>query len=411
MLYFLYHKNIPVLSFETEYDEISKVNEILNKEHLPVGVFREFERGTSQTKQFQQWWRNRAIPASRQNLTDALELLGNITSEQLVTKSYGLSLSDHYWAKPYNNNLKWEDVNFFENAFSEDVGKALFGTLDVEDLSNVSLISPDNTSDGWLKKKWIIDNGERVLLKGGSGPFVQEPFNEVLASKICDCLNIPHVDYLIVQNEGRFFSACKDFITTNTELISAWHIRKIQPKSNNESEYNHLINCCKILGMKNIPEIEKQICNTMVVDSIMANTDRHFNNFGFIRNPLTLEWQGLAPVFDTGTSMFLNEALSNLTSGNATLFYNLKSKPFAKNHNEQIKRLPCDNYCSQLPFENLNEIDITFENIFSQNGEFPANRKNILCTILKDRVQETKNLILHPEIKRKEIKQNSLWEQ
>lgn len=48
--------------------------------------------------------------------------------------------------------------------------------------------------------------------------------------------------------------------------------------------------------MKNIPQIEKQISDMIVLDSIIANEDRHFNNFGFIRNPQTLEWKCLAPV-------------------------------------------------------------------------------------------------------------------
>ncbi len=85
-----------------------------------------------------------------------------------------MSLSDQYWANPDSSGLSWHDVNFFENDFSDDVGKALFGNLDVQDISSLSLLSPDNTSDGWLKKKWIIDNGDRVLLKGGSGESQQK---------------------------------------------------------------------------------------------------------------------------------------------------------------------------------------------------------------------------------------------
>lgn len=37
----------------------------------------------------------------------------------------------------------------------------------------------------------IIDI-ERVLLKGGSQPFMQEPFNEVIASRIMVLLHIRH---------------------------------------------------------------------------------------------------------------------------------------------------------------------------------------------------------------------------
>lgn len=76
-------------------------------------------------------------------------------------------------------------INFFENPFSEDVGSALFGGQFSGDF-----MSPDNTSDGWLRKKWVIQNQRRVLLKSGSGESQQEPLNEVLANMICDRLNI-----------------------------------------------------------------------------------------------------------------------------------------------------------------------------------------------------------------------------
>ena len=37
-----------------------------------------------------------------------------------------------------------------------------------------------------------------------------------------------------------------------------------------------------------------------LVDFIIANKDRHYRNFGFLRNSETLEWIGLAPVYDSG---------------------------------------------------------------------------------------------------------------
>ena len=393
MDYTLYHKDIPVLGFRTEDDEISDIVQIFSEAHLPVGVFRDYERGVSQKQQFRAWWRSRAIPASRQNLRDALELLGNITTEQLVTRSFGLSLSDQYWAKPEQSDLQWKKINFFENDFSEDVGKALFGTLDIQDISSLSLLSPDNTSDGWLKKKWIIDGGERVLLKGGSGESQQEPFNEVLASEICNRLGIPHVDYSVAEHDGRYYSACKDFITTDTELVSAWHVKNVLKKENNVSEYAHLLKCCEKVGMKNISEIEKALCQMFIVDSIIANSDRHFNNFGFVRNANTLEWLGLAPIFDTGTSMFHDVALPALQAGFAAIPYRITSKPFARTHQEQIKKLPCTQYCKDLPFENLTGIENTFKEILAKNKLILPEKKKILCVILGDRVKETARLV------------------
>lgn len=43
---------------------------------------------------------------------------------------------------------------------------------DKEDLSELSILSSDNTSDGWLKKKWIIENGERNIIKDEENCFV-----------------------------------------------------------------------------------------------------------------------------------------------------------------------------------------------------------------------------------------------
>lgn len=53
---------------------------------------------------------------------------------------------------------------FFENTFSDDVGNILFDQT--ASGNPVSLMSPDNTSDGWLKKKWKIIDDKRCLIKG-----------------------------------------------------------------------------------------------------------------------------------------------------------------------------------------------------------------------------------------------------
>lgn len=87
-------------------------------------------------------------------------------------------------------------VNFFDNDFSEDVGDILFGKA--KDSENISLNSPDNTSDGCLKKRWKIINKKRCLLKAGSLPYEQQPFNEAIASLIMDKLNVDHVNYSVI---------------------------------------------------------------------------------------------------------------------------------------------------------------------------------------------------------------------
>lgn len=56
-----------------------------------------------------------------------LETLHIPYAELLLVKCSGLSLSDQYWVTPCDAPQNWRDVNFYENDFSDDVGRALFG--------------------------------------------------------------------------------------------------------------------------------------------------------------------------------------------------------------------------------------------------------------------------------------------
>ena len=214
MEYTLMHKNVEVaeLQLDDESCYILKVDKLNAPEHLPVGI--RYSKGIVERNELNLWWQSRSIPASRSGLRDALEILDISAPSALLTKCFGLSLSDQYWVRPKDSGIKWSEINFFDNPFSEDVGTALFGQT--PDSKEISLVSPDNTSDGCLKKKWIIRNGERCLMKGGSAPFHQEPINEVLASEIMKRLDIPHVDYFIEWENSVPYSICKDFITAYT---------------------------------------------------------------------------------------------------------------------------------------------------------------------------------------------------
>ena len=322
--YVLMHKNTEVAEvFINEMiGGISKLGDVINADHLPPGTVK---KGNADHRALNEWWTGRSIPASRSGLKNALDNLGVSNARSLLTKSYGLSLSDHYWIKPAGASLTWDDMNFFENDFSEDIGNILFGGVVSE---NMSFISPDNTSDGWLKKRWKISDGKRILLKAGSDPFEQEPFNEVIASALMKRLNVPHVSYEIVWIDDSPYSVCENFLSTETELVSAHRIMQITPKPNHQNSYEHFLNCCVIAGMKK-SDVIAFIDRMLTVDYIIANQDRHFNNFGFIRNAETLEYISPAPVYDSGTSLFYNKPVKRIE--------NYESKPFRTDPEEQLK--------------------------------------------------------------------------
>ena len=157
MNYTLMHKAIPVaeLTLNEATGSIQHIDGVLHGEHLPAGV--SIRRGI----------------ADRSGLREALEAMGLPNSQLLLSRCYGLSLSDHYWIKPAGSGLTWHDVNFFENSFSEDVGDALFGIPAPK--VGFDFSSPDNTSDGFLIKRWKILDGKRCLIQACS------LFNEVMS--------------------------------------------------------------------------------------------------------------------------------------------------------------------------------------------------------------------------------------
>ncbi len=340
----LMHKRKAVA--EMELDEstgfILKISEIYDAAHLPVGI--SCKNGIADRKALNEWWTDRSIPASRSGVRNALEHLNISNTKMLLVRCFGLSLSDQYWIKPQNEDITWDAINFFNNPFSEDIGDVLFGTP--KNMEGFDFSSPDNTSDGCLKKRWKLINGKRCLVKGGSDLARQQPFNEVIATKIMERLGIPHVAYELIWDSGSPYSVCEDFVTADTELVSAWRILQTQKKPNNVSVYQHFVNCCQELG---VTDIVKSLDRMLVLDYIIANEDRHLNNFGLLRNAETLEWIGFAPIYDSGSSLGYDKVASQIRSQT-----DITCKPFKKAHADQIK-LVSD--FSWIDFDSLSDVD------------------------------------------------------
>lgn len=352
MKYVLMHKNIAValLDLDEGTGFIKKINELYEEKHLPFGV--KVKNGIADRTALNDWWVDRSIPASRSGIVRALEVLNLPSTRMLLLRCFGLSLSDQYWIKPDGSDLEWSKLNFFENGFSEDVGDVLLGKVEKE--GHFDFSSPDNTSDGYLKKRWKIVDGKRCLIKGGSGTERQQPFNEVIATEIMSRLNIPHVPYALVWDNNEPYSVCEDFVTADTELVSAWRILQVQQKSNNISVYQHLLNCCEAAG---IVDAVKSCDRMIVLDFIIANEDRHLNNFGFLRNAETLEWLGAAPIFDSGSSLGYDKLASEIKP-----FDGIECKPFKSKHEAQLK-LVTD--FSWLDLKKLSDVEDVIRSVVS----------------------------------------------
>ena len=219
--YTLMHKDIPVLelNIDSASGVIANIGEVYSIEHIPVGTLYVNDPTKPDRGLLNKWLCGRTIPDTRPGIRETLQRLHIATSQLLTLKALGLSLSDQYWLQPAGAEITWQDVNFFTNDFSQDIGSILFRRKRSD--KNVNFLSPDSTTDGRLPKQWTLKDGRRYLLKGGSGATQQEPYNEVFASELMECLHIPHVKYELATLNSYPYSICQDFISQDTELVSA----------------------------------------------------------------------------------------------------------------------------------------------------------------------------------------------
>ena len=304
----LMNRNIKIFDFEYNDEEhlIVKFEQNYpdNEIYAPFGLIK--DNGIDK-KQFNKWWRNRQIPASRKGLKDVLhknDIYDKDNFDLLDAKVYCLSLSDQYWVKRIDEDILWEDINFFDNNFSEDIGKALFCGDKIS--AELDLNTPDIICNGNYEKRWKIIDEDRYLVKSGGKMINQEPFNEVIATKLYERVlnDDEYVKYEIVYDNNKVVSVCKNFITKDTELIPAWQINEYYEFNDDENKYEHYIRCLNELS---VPNADILIDKMIVCDFILANKDRHFNNFGVIRNVETLEFERVAPIFDNGCSLWFDE--------------------------------------------------------------------------------------------------------
>lgn len=377
------NKNKEVLV--AEYNEILKVftdiYEVKNIDYAPLIIFNSYSKGKNITPILTDWFKGRGIPSWRDDL-DLLLVKLNVTSpNELLDKAFGLSLSDQYWVKPTTSNIEHKDINFFEHDFEDsEFTNATFGT-ELNSSTKISLISPNNTTDGRLKKTWKLENNKRYLLKGAYKNEVMQPFNEVLASMICDRLGFDHVTYTLEIVNDKVVSKCECFIDVNKELIPAYQILSDQVAK--ENAYEEYISILEAEGLSNVRE---KLENMFILDYLLLNEDRHLNNFGIIRDVNTLKWVDLAPIFDNGQSLnildYTDEEL--IINGKGRFFYNVDSFETIIPKIRNIKRFDLSKLDGVV--EGFDELLHQYQDV----SKITDRRINKICTLLLSRINKLK---------------------
>ncbi len=382
----LMNKNVEVMVLE--YNEVLKgfdlILDVKNIKYAPLNICNIYINNNDVLYELNKWYKGRGIPKYRDNVSVLLDKLNVSLAEHLLDKHYALSLSDQYWIKPFNSKVNHENINFFENNFdSFNLSEVVFSKNINYD--NVSLKSPDNTTDGMLKKSWVLDNNIRYLLKGGYKNDVLQPFNEVLASLICERLGFNHVKYDLDIVNNQIVSKCPCFINIDTEYIPASVILNDFKKDFEIEDYEKYINLLKEFKIKNVRE---KIENMFILDFIMLNEDRHLNNFGVIRNVNNLDIIDIASIFDTGQSLNIINCGDNevIINNECKFFYKIET--FNKIIGN-IKKL------NRINFDNLDGVVEEFDNLlhkYQYITKMSDSRINRICIVLNRQISILKNM-------------------
>jgi len=212
-----------------------------------------------------------------------------------------VSLTDCYWLNDeHTSALIWEDIDPHQNDFSQEIASAVVhgSYAPVTDFR-----SPDLTTDGLLKKAWVMAGGVPSLVKFGnlgvnaSGKNLLSA-NEVAAYRIAQAMGLNHAEYSLMRIAGTKETACITpcFIhDANDEFVTAHQIAE-EYRLDGPGLYRFFANA----GMK------REVDHMIVFDHLIHNTDRHERNFGVIRDSDSLEILGFAPLFDSGSSFGWN---------------------------------------------------------------------------------------------------------
>ena len=218
----------------------------------------------------------------------------------------GLSLNDIYWVVPSDFSGTFKEYNLYENRFSEVL--SLVAYTGVGTANQAFTTSPELTTQGMLRKAWrFIENDGIYLYKGGTEGFAnsgKEPYSEYYACQIAKAMGLSAVEYDLENWKGILASKCKIFTDIDTSFVSIGRIVKT-------GGIKACLDYYQTLG-NNFSESLKSM---LVFDAVIYNEDRHFGNFGIMRDNHTGKIISPATIFDNGVSLFnyaLDDDIKNL---------------------------------------------------------------------------------------------------
>ena len=244
-----------------------------------------------------EWLKSRVVPKNRRFVEEILAPFGlNLNDTKgIIDVCKGLSLNDSYWVVEENFEGTFAEYNLYENRFSEILSLIAYtGNLQSHGRFTTS---PELTTGGMLPKAWrFIEDDGIYLYKGGNKLLTyggNEPYSEYYAAQIAEQMGIEAVYYDLENWKGILASKCKLFSSIDVSYVPIW---RVIPEINIKKAVDFYDSLGKEFG--------EQIRSMLVFDALIYNEDRHFGNFGLLRDNMTGEFIAPAPMFDHGHALF-----------------------------------------------------------------------------------------------------------
>ncbi|MDR1194831.1 MAG: XRE family transcriptional regulator [Peptococcaceae bacterium] len=286
----------PLIEFEFVTDELGgQIPQILSHSGGREAVFPLDLPMTSEGLSL--WLRRRVIPKNREFVEQILQTFGLTVDDTkgIIDVCKGLSLNDSYWVAPKEFGGAFAEYNMYEKPFSKILSLVAYTGVSRGD--PMFSTSPELTTNGMLPKAWrFIKNDGIYLFKGGTSGASNtgnEPYSEYYASQIAERMRLNAIHYDLVKWKGILASKCELFTDINTAYVPIGRI----------VTSGGLTAALKFYDQQG-KEFADSIRDMLVFDALIYNTDRHFGNFGVLRDNRGGDIIAPAPLFDHGMSLF-----------------------------------------------------------------------------------------------------------
>lgn len=254
-----------------------------------------------------EWLASRIIPKNRRFVDQILSQAGvsDRSTFGIIDVCLGLSINDAYWVVPQRFSGTWTQYNLYENQLDEALALVAYTGCTTGQRRKAGL-STEWTTDGQYPKAWRRIDGKLFLFKAGTEGFANsgmEPYSEYFASQVASALGVSHVSYGLEKWKGRLASLCELMHDKDTSFVPFWTATRC-------ASFPATLAAAQRVSSAAFERVR----DMYLFDALVCNTDRHANNYGFLRSSETGAIEGFAPLFDHNLALFPGDMEGDFSS-------------------------------------------------------------------------------------------------